>query len=143
MLILPKNAEVMDMSSTTLEKIGIVKEIQSNRYSSVRNKLNSMNRENQSKEMQRLGAVPEWAVGSAHAVTENGEVLVASATGSQLPAYAYGAGKVIWVIGAQKIVKNVEEGLRRLYEYALPLEDERARKVYGMGSGVNKILIVN
>src|SRR3989344_5373566 len=122
MLILPKNAEVMDMSSTTLEKIGIVKEIQSNRYSSVRNKLNSMNRENQSKEMQRLGAIPEWAVGSAHAVTENGEVLIASASGSQLPAYAYGSSNVIFVVGAQKIVKNIDEGIKRIYEYCLDLE---------------------
>ncbi len=142
--IIPEGAEVMDMTSMTLEAIGVPAEInKGGDFKSVRNLLNQMDDKTQSAEKRRLGAAPEWAVGSAHAVTEDGEVLVASATGSQLPAYAYGAAKVVWVVGAQKIVKNVAEGLKRLYEYALPLEDERARKVYGMGSGVNKILIIN
>ena len=93
--------------------------------------------------MQKLGAAPEWVVGSVHAVTEEGAVLIASASGSQLPAYAFGSSHVIWVVGAQKLVKNFDEGIKRLYEYSFPLEDERARKVYGMGSGVNKILVIN
>ena len=103
-----------------------------------------MNRKNQGREMQKLGAAPEWAIGSVHAVTENGEVLIASASGSQLPAYAYGSSNVIFVVGAQKIVKNVDEGIKRIYEYCLPLESERARIAYGVpGSSVNKILIIN
>lgn len=94
--------------------------------------------------MQRLGATPEWVLGSVHAVTETGEALIASNTGSQLPAYAFGVGKVIWVVGTQKIVKDREEGLGRIYEHSLPLESERAKKAYGVpGSAVNKILIVN
>lgn len=97
----------------------------------------------QAREKQRLGAAPDWAIGSVHAVTEDGKVLIASATGSQLSAYAYGANHVVWIVGAQKLVKNFEDGLKRLYEYSLPLEDVRARKVYGAGSSVNKILIVN
>jgi hypothetical protein len=93
--------------------------------------------------MQRLGAAPEWTIGSVHALTEDGHVLVASATGSQLPAYAYGADHVIWVVGAQKIVKNTEDGVQRIREYTLPLEDARARKTYGMGSAINNLLIIN
>lgn len=142
--LLPEGAEVMNMTSVTLETISVVSEVlQSGKFSSVRNKLNQMNRKTQGREMQKLGAVPEWVVGSVHAVTEDGKILVASNTGSQVPAYAYGATHVIWVVGTHKIVKNFDEGLKRLYEYSLPLEDVRARKVYGMGSGVNKILIFN
>ena len=73
-----------------------------------------MDRETQAKEMKSLGSTPDWAIGSVHAVTEDGQILVASATGSQLPAYAYGATNVLWVVGGQKIVRNLEEGLKEL-----------------------------
>lgn len=142
--LLPKAAEVMTMTSMTLETIGLAQEINgSGRFNSTRNKLMSMDREKEVSQMRRLGTSPEWVIGSIHAVTEEGNVLIASASGSQLPAYSYGAGKVIWIVGTQKIVKDTEEGIRRIYEYSLPLEDKRARKAYGMGSGVNKILIIN
>lgn len=142
--ILPEGAEVMTMSSVTLDALGISKDVaESGKFNSVRKKLDTMDWKTQGAEMRKLGAVPEWVVGSVHAVTEDGKVLVASATGSQLPAYSYAAGRVIWVVGAQKIAKNLDEGITRIYEHTLPLEDARARKVYGVGSGVNKLLIVN
>jgi len=93
-------------------------------------------------EMRRLGASPDYTLGSVHAVTEQGEVFVASASGSQLAAYVYGAGAVIWVVGSQKIVSDREAAFKRIYEYSLPREDERAREAYGMGSRVNKVLVV-
>lgn len=138
----------MTMSSVTLEKIGITKEInESGKFVSVKNKLMAMYKDAQNpkvmQEMNRLGAAPQFAIGSVHAVTEEGQLLIASASGSQLPAYASAADKVIWVVGTQKIVKNIDEGMKRIYEYALTLEDKRAKKVYGVGSSVNKILIVN
>lgn len=102
-----------------------------------------MDRKTQGSLMQKMGAGPDWAIGSVHAVTEDGHVLIASATGSQLPAYAYGSSHVVWVVGAQKIVRDSDEGMRRIYEHCLPLEDARARKVYGIGSGVNKVLTIN
>lgn len=142
--LLPPQAEVMNMTSMTLEDISVAKEIlESGQYQSVRNQLGTMDNATQGPEKRRLGAAPEWVVGSVHAVTMAGEVLIASNTGSQLPAYAYGAAHVIWVVGAQKIVTNRDEGLRRLYEYSLPLEDERAQKAYGIHSNVSKILIIN
>ncbi len=143
--ILPRNAEVMDMTSVTLEKTGIAKEIQeSGRYKSVRNKLSSMDKKTQEREMQRIGIAPEWVIGSVHAVTEEGDILIASASGSQLPAYAYGAGHVIWVVGTHKIVKDINQAMKRVHGYSLPLESERARKAYGVpGSAVNKILIIH
>ncbi len=142
--ILPEGAEVMNMSSVTLEQLGINKIIQeSEKFKSVRKMFGIMDKEKQKMEMKRLGAAHQWAVGSIHALTEDGSLLVASASGSQLPAYAYGADNVLWVIGAQKIVKDLKQGLERIYEYCLPLENERALKVYGTASAVNKILVIN
>jgi L-lactate utilization protein LutC len=141
--LLPKGAEVMNMPSETLRETGIAEDMQSGKYDSVRKKLESMKRETQGREMQRIGAAPQFAVGSVNAITEDGKLMIASATGSQLPAYAYGAEHVIFVIGAQKIVKDVDEAMKRIYEYVLPLESARAKKAYGMESSVNKILLIN
>lgn len=143
--LIPDGAEVMTMSSVTLDTIGITKELNgSNRFKPVRDTLYAMNRETQHVAMLKLGAAPEWTVGSVHAVTQDGHILIASNTGSQLPAYAYASSHVILVVGAQKIVTNVEEGIKRIYDYVLPLESERAHKAYGVaGSAVNKLLIIN
>lgn len=144
--ILPDGAEVMTMSSVTLDTLGISSEVQeSGKYNSVKNKLDSMNWQTQGLEMQKIGAAPEWAIGSVHAATEDGNLLIASNSGSQIPAYAYGSANVIWVVGTQKIVKNTEEGIKRIYEYVLPLESERANKAYNIttGSNASKLLIIN
>ena len=143
--LLPKGAEVMTTTSRTLETIGLDAAINdSGDYDAVRPKLNAMWGDPSKKRDQRkLGAAPDFVVGSVHAVTEDGRVLVASATGSQLPAYSYGAGRVVWVVGAQKIVKDLDEALARLTEHVFPLENERAKKAYGSGSAINKKFILN
>lgn len=146
--IIPEGAEVMNMTSVTVDSIGLLEEInESGKFVSVKNKLSKMDRETDGKKMQMIGAAPDFAVGSVHAVTEDGKVMVASNTGSQLGAYAYGANHVIWVVGAQKIVKNLDDGMKRIEEYVLPLESERARKAYGLpqtyNSFVSKLLIFN
>jgi L-lactate utilization protein LutC len=137
--LLPVGAEVFTQTSQTLEATGI--------YTSVRAALNSMIPQTQGREMRKIGAGPDFAVGSAHAVTETGTVLVASLTGSQLPAYAYGAGTVIWVVGAQKIVKDVDEGMKRITDYVVGLESARARKAYGLPDSFStfpsKVLLFN
>ena len=144
--LIPESSEAMTMTSVTLDIIGLSEEINKadSRFRPVRDKLYAMDRNTQVQEMNRLGAAPEFVVGSVHAVTEDGYVLIASNTGSQLPAYSFGALHVIWVVGAQKIVKNTDEGIKRIYEHSLPLESERAKKAYGVpGSAVNKVLIIN
>lgn len=142
--MIPQGSDVFTMSSQTLEAIGVDKEInESGKYNAVRPKLFSMDRKIQGREMAKLGAAPDWVVGSVHAVTQDGHLVIASNTGSQLSAEAYAGGKIVFVVGCQKIVKNTDEGMKRIYEYSLPLEDERARKAYGMASAVNKILIIN
>lgn len=146
--LIPQDAEVFAKTSETTRTIGLAEALdESGSYKSVRKELMSMDRETQGREMQKIGAAPEYIVGSVHAVTEDGHVFIASNTGSQIPADAYGAGHVIWVVGTQKIVKDNETALKRLYEYVLPLESVRARKAYGLpenwNSNVSKLLIVN
>lgn len=141
--IIPHGTEVMNMTSVTLDTINVSKEIlESGSYNSVRKKLLSMDRNTQHMEMKRLGTAHEWVIGSVHAVTEDGKIVVASQSGSQLPAYVYGASHVIWVVGTQKIVKNLDEAFRRIREHCLTLEDARAKIAYGTGSSVNKILVL-
>jgi hypothetical protein len=143
--LIPQGSEVFTMTSVTLDTIGLPAEIQeSGKYDSVRNKLEKMDSATQAREKRMLGAAPDYAVGSVHAVTADGSLMIASNTGSQLPAYAYGAEKVIFVVGAQKIVPDRDVGMKRLYEHVLPLESERAHKAYGVpGSFISKMLIIN
>lgn len=141
--LIPRGAEVMDLTSTTLDQLGISKEIQeSGKYSSVKKKIQAVGQKEMRNAMRQMSAAVDYAIGSVHAVTEQGQVMIASSSGSQLAPYVFGAEKLIWVVGTQKIVKDLDAGFQRIREYSLPLEDARARKVYGVGSGVNKILIV-
>ena len=142
--ILPEGAEVYNNTSRTLETIGVADDIErSGRYQPLRPRLYRMDRELQRREMRTLAASPEYVVGSVHAVTEDGSLLIASATGSQLGPLVSGAGNVILVIGGQKVVPDVDTGLRRIREYSFPLEDQRARDAYGMPSGINNVLIIS
>jgi hypothetical protein len=142
--LLPEGAEVFTASSQTLEQLHIPADLErSEQYDLVRAKLKKMDPKTQNREMVKLGATPEYIIGSVHAVTEDGQVLVASNTGSQLGPYSAGAEKVIWVVGAQKIVRDFNEGMRRIEEYSYPREDERLLRAMGMHSGINKILMVN
>ena len=141
---LPVGAEVYNNTSSTLEVIGVAEDIErSGLYQPLRPRLYQMDREMQGREMRQLSASPDWVVGSVHALTEEGSLLVASASGSQLGPIASGAGHVVLVVGAQKIVPDLDTGLRRIDEYCFPLEDRRARLAYGVPSGVNNILIIN
>lgn len=142
--LIPEGEEVFTATSQTLEHLaGILDEIPE-RYESVRAKLSKMDPETQNREMVVMGAIPEYMVGSVHALTETGSLLIASNTGSQLAGYAASAAHVIWVVGSQKIVPNIEEGIKRIYEYTYPLEDQRAQEAYnGMHSNVSKLLLVN
>lgn len=144
--LIPLGAEVMTATSTSLDQMGISSEInESGKYDSVKAKLMKLDREKDGLQMQKLGAAPEYVIGSVHAVTEDGKVVIASGSGSQLPAYSYGATHVVWIVSTKKIVKNIEEAIDRIYKHVLPLEDARMKKVYGpeSGSKPRKILIVN
>lgn len=146
--MIPNGAEVYTMTSVTLDEIGLTREINdSGRYAGVRRALFGMDPKVQGREQRKLGAAPDFALGSVHAITETGSLVIASRTGSQFPAYAFGAGMVIWVVGTQKIVKSVEEGLRRIEEYLVERESARAREAYGLPAefrtAPNKVLLIN
>ncbi len=142
--LLPKGAEVLTATSRTLEDTGIESAInESGDYDALRPRFVQMGADPaQRDQMRKLGAGPDFVIGSVHAATHQGEVMVASATASQLAPYVFGAGQVIWVVGAQKIVADLAEAQKRLEQYTFPLEDERAHKAYGSGSSINKELIV-
>jgi LUD domain len=142
--LVPDGAQVYQGASQTLEQTGITAEIeQSGRFDAIRPKIRAMDRQTQGDEIRRMSASPDYMTGSVHAVSEDGHVIAASAGGGQLGPYVSGAGKVIWVVGAQKIVKDLEEGFRRIHEYVYPLEDERMQKTRGLHSSLNKLLIFN
>jgi len=142
--LIPEGSQVHHGASESLDAAGITHEIEtSGRYEDIRSRTFSMDRETQADEIRRLSAAPDVMLGSVHAVTETGALLAASMSGSQLGPYVAGAGRVILVVGTQKIVSNLEEGLRRINAYSFPLEDARAQAAYGIHSAVNKIVIIN
>jgi transposase len=142
--LLPPNALVFTAASETLRLGRIDEDINaSGRYAAVKPRIHALDRTSHGAEIRRLTATPDVVVGSVSALTQDGALVAVSASGSQLPAYAGGAARVIWVIGAQKIVADLDTALRRIESYALPLEDARARAIYGRSSAINKVLIVN
>jgi L-lactate utilization protein LutC len=142
--LIPAGSQVHHGASQSLEESGIAAELEKpGDFELIRPRIWSMDRETQADEIRRLSSSPDVMLGSVHAVTETGSLVAVSASGSQLGPYVAGAGKVILVVGTQKIVSDLDEAFRRVYEYAFPLEDARAEAAYGIHSGVNKVLIVN
>jgi len=142
--LVPEESEVFLGASVTLETLGIQEEVdKSGRFDALRPRMFAMDRATQGREIRKMISAPDYAAGSVHAVTEDGHVLIASNTGSQLGPYASGAGKIVWVVGAQKIVKDLNEGMKRIEEYVVPLEEEHMQTLYKIGTAVNKLLIIN
>jgi LUD domain len=141
---IPEGSEVHIALSETMRELGITNEIdESGRYNSIRAQLNALDRKTQGREMRKLGAAPDFIIGSAHAITDDGQVIVGSGSGSQLGAYAYAGGNVILVVGHQKLVADLDEGLRRVREYSLPREYARMQSVGRPGSLLAKTLIIH
>jgi hypothetical protein len=140
---IPARAEVMTGSSTTLIQIGFIDFLMSGKHpwNNLKDKIVSEKDPQKQSELRKKSVTADYFLGSVHAITQAGEVIVASATGSQLSSYAYASTHVIWVVGTQKIVLNQEEGQRRVREYCLPLEDQRMKQAGFKGSNIGKILI--
>jgi acyl-CoA hydrolase len=90
-----------------------------------------------------IGGQPDYALGSVHAITRDGTVVIASASGSQLASYAWGAANVIFVADAHKLVPTPEAAHQRIYQHSLKLEDARAIAAYGQHSFVGKVLEIH
>ncbi len=138
---IPDGSEVFTISSETLRLGGISEAIDgSERFISVRNMLKQ---EKDPKLKRKLGSAPDYAIGSIHALTEDGHIWIVSATGSQLASCVYGSEKVIYVVGAHKIVKDDQEAIKRIYDYTLPLESQRTQGLFGTDSRVGKLLTIH
>jgi acyl-CoA hydrolase len=142
--LIPKGVSVMTNTSVTLQETGIADAINSGGdYDSARNKLNQLDFATQLTEMKAIGGQPDYALGSVHAITRDGTLVIASASGSQLASYVWGAANVIFVVGAQKLVASPEAARERIYGHSLILEDARAYAAYGFNSYVGKILEIH
>jgi hypothetical protein len=142
--LISEGASVFTGASETLRLSGIEADINAGgRYQAIRPRVLAMDRATAGDDIRRLLASPDVAVGSVAAVTETGSLVIASASGSQLPGYAGGAARAIWIVGAQKVVPDLNSALRRVEEHALPLENARAQVAYGQPSAVNRLLVLN
>jgi hypothetical protein len=142
--MIPDGSSVMTNTSVTLEETGIASAVnEGGLFDSVRTRLGELDFDSQAREMKVLANQPDFALGSVQAVTQDGVLVLASFSGSQLASYVWGAANVIFVVGAQKIVPDLDWARRRIFEHALPLEDARAFASYGMNSRVRKILEVH
>jgi ketosteroid isomerase-like protein/L-lactate utilization protein LutC len=142
--LIPEGAGVFTGASETLRLSGIDEDINAGgRYDAIRPRVMTMDRATGADEIRKLIASPDFVVNSVAAVTETGSLVLASSSGSQLPANAGGAAHAVWVVGAQKVVPDLSTALRRIEEHVLPLENARAQKVYGVPSAVNRLLVLN
>jgi len=142
--LIPDGADVLDASSQTLVALGLTEAIAgATRFHGVRPEMMRLHQEGKADSVRKLAAAPDVIVGSVHALTEKGQAVIASASGSQLGPYVSGAGKVVWVVGTQKIVPDLDTAFERVQEYTFPRENERAQKVYGMPSFVAKLLVIH
>ena len=134
---IPHGASVMTNTSVTLEQTGIADAINdgAGRWESARNKMFALDFATQAQQMKAIGGQPDYALGSVHAITRDGTLVIASASGSQLASYAWGAANVIFVVGAQKLVPTLAAAHERIYQHSLPLEDARAGRLRAAQSG--------
>jgi acyl-CoA hydrolase len=138
----PEGSQVHTGKSKTLEDAGIFQEFMDNeKYDFIRRRTMKMDRNTQRDEMRKAGAAPDIMVNSAHAVTEAGQIVMTSATGSQIGPIAYGAGKLILVIGSQKVVPDLNTALRRIEDYVIPYEEDRLNVAHGVAK-MNRTLIL-
>jgi hypothetical protein len=141
---IPEGSSVMTNTSVTLQETGIADGIDvGGPYESARNEMMALDFATQLQEMKAVAGQPDYALGSVHAVTRDGTLVIASASGSQLASYAWGAANVIFVVGAQKLVATAEAARERIIGHSLPLEDARAYAAYGQNSRIGKVLEIH
>jgi predicted RNA-binding protein with PIN domain len=141
--LIPEGAEVHSGKSKTLEDVGLYRElVESGRYDALRPRMFAMDRQTQGREIRKLVAAPDVMLGSVAALTADGILVAASATGSQLGPYAAGAGRLILVVGAQKLVPDLEAAMRRVHEVVQPWENEQVRARLGVDTILAKALLI-
>jgi hypothetical protein len=142
--LIPEGAEVGEGPSMTMDQIGVTDIVEnSGKYDAIRPRTRAMDRATQMREIRKLGAAPDFQINSVQAAPEDGRIVVASATGSQLGPISFGAGRVILVVGAQKVVPDLATAFKRVEEYSYPIEDAKIQAALGRHSAVHKMLILS
>ncbi len=141
--LIPDGAEISSGASASLDEVGLLHLLKSgsHHWKNLKDQIAAEKDPVQRRALQVKATMAEFFLGSVHAVAETGEIVVASASGSQIPAYSYNSKNVIWVVGAQKIVPNLEQAIQRVREYSLPMESASMRKLGYPGSMIGKMLI--
>ena len=142
---IPHGSSVMTNTSVTLQETGLADAVndEGGPYDSARNKMFALDFATQAQQMKVIGGQPDYALGSVHAITRDGVLVIASSSGSQLASYAWGAASVIFVAGTQKLVPDLAAARDRIYQHSLVLEDARAQAAYGQHSAVGKLLEIH
>jgi LUD domain len=140
---LPDAAEIHWGKSKTLDDIGLTAELMdAQRHDLIRPRIYQMDRATQGREIRKLGAAPDIELGSVAAITQDGALVAASATGSQLGPYAAGAGRLILVVGSQKLVPDLDAAMARIDETVFPYENEQVRAKMGVDTRLEKVLVI-
>ena len=141
--MIPQGKEVMTGGSTTLDQIGFTELLKSGKHpwKNLKDQILSEKDPVRQMELRKKSVTSEYFLASVHAVAENGEILIANATGSAIPSNAFSSDNVIWIVGTQKIVPTLEEGFKRIHEHCVPLEDKRMKSIGYPGTTIGKILI--
>lgn len=141
--LIPKGVSVMNGSSRTLEQVGFIEHLKTGDHGWDNQHETILTEKDPSKQadLRKQALLADYYLGSVHAVTEEGEFIVASNTGSQLPHIVFSSANLIFIVGIQKIVSNLSEAFERLNKYVVPLEDENMKQKYGVNTQVNKIVV--
>ncbi|MCZ7373094.1 MAG: lactate utilization protein [Candidatus Methanoperedens sp.] len=141
--LIPSDAEINMGLSITLKEIGFIDLLKSGKHpwKNWKDIILAEKDEEKQMELRRRSVLSEYFLGSVHAIAETGEIVIASGSGSQLPAYIYTSNNVIWIAGIQKIVPTIDDAIKRVREYSLPREDARMKKEGYPGSTIGKLLI--
>lgn len=142
--LIPKGAQVMNGSSTTLSEIGFVDYLKEGAHGWGNVHADILTEKDPEKQarLRKESVLADYFLGSVHAITEAGQLMIASASGSQIPSYAFTSDNVIWVASANKIVADREAGFKRIEDYVFPLENKRMQSVGYPGSAIARVLII-
>jgi len=142
--LIPRGSEVMNGSSTTLIEIGYEELLKSGRtgWVSLHDRITAENDDRRRAELRRRSVTADYFISGANAIARTGEIVACDMSGSRVGAWPFAAGHLILVSGVNKIVPTLDDALRRVREYAYPLEDARARRAYGIPSRIGKCVII-
>jgi len=140
--VIPPGADVMSSASTTLLEIGYDEHVDRSRWNDLHRAIIAENDEQKRRELRRKSVTADYFISGVNAIAQSGEIVACDKSGSRVGAWAFAAGHLILVSGTNKIVPTLGDALRRVREYAYPLENVRAKAAYGTPSQLGKWVIL-